>query len=51
MKAFTILILFFCFALAAIGQSDYPDSGFTNKLEAKNQLVNGLKEGKWVEIF
>jgi antitoxin component YwqK of YwqJK toxin-antitoxin module len=26
-----------------------PDSGFTNKAEAKNLRVNGLKEGKWCE--
>jgi antitoxin component YwqK of YwqJK toxin-antitoxin module len=26
-------------------------SGFTNKAEAKNQLVNGLKEGKWFEYL
>ena len=25
------------------------DSGFTNKSEAKNLMVNGLKEGKWME--
>jgi antitoxin component YwqK of YwqJK toxin-antitoxin module len=25
------------------------DDGFTNKAEARNQIVNGLKEGKWVE--
>jgi|GEM_PF-1306076 antitoxin component YwqK of YwqJK toxin-antitoxin module len=28
-----------------------PESGFTNKAEAKNQLVNGLQEGKWIEYF
>ncbi len=27
------------------------DSGFTNKAEAKNKMVNGKKEGKWVEEF
>src|SRR5579863_6711406 len=25
------------------------DSGFTNKAEAKNLMVNGLKEGRWIE--
>jgi len=25
------------------------DSGFTNKAEAKNKMVNGKKEGKWVD--
>lgn len=57
MKAFLILILSFLFALATFGQ-DYPDSarpddsvgrGFTNKAEAKNLTINGLKEGKWME--
>jgi hypothetical protein len=50
MKAFLILILSLSFTLTAIGQ-DYPDSGFTNKAEAKNLTVNGLKEGKWVEYY
>jgi len=27
-----------------------PDSGFTNKAEAKNLLVKGLKEGTWLEF-
>lgn len=36
------------FTVSAWAQ-DYPDSGFTNKAEAKNLTVNGLKEGKWVE--
>ncbi|HTB30831.1 MAG TPA: hypothetical protein VK808_02330, partial [Bacteroidia bacterium] len=45
---FLIGIIFLFIALGAFGQ-DYPDSGFTNKAEAKNLMVNGLKEGKWVE--
>jgi antitoxin component YwqK of YwqJK toxin-antitoxin module len=32
-------------------QAEYPDSGFTNKSEAKNMTVNGLKEGKWIEYL
>lgn len=51
MKYFTFLILLLFFAISAIGQIDYPDSGFTNKTEAKNLMVNGFKEGKWVEYF
>jgi antitoxin component YwqK of YwqJK toxin-antitoxin module len=36
--------------LAAIAQQpEYPDSGFTNKAEAKNLTINGLREGKWCE--
>src|ERR1700679_660534 len=49
MKIFFILILSFSFSIAAIGQIEYPDSGFTNKAEAKNLMVNGEKEGKGVE--
>jgi outer membrane protein OmpA-like peptidoglycan-associated protein len=33
------------------GQNTLTDSGFTNKTEAKNKLVNGMKEGRWVEYF
>jgi len=29
----------------------YSDSGFTNKAEAKNKMVKGLKEGKWIEYL
>jgi antitoxin component YwqK of YwqJK toxin-antitoxin module len=32
-------------------QAQYPDSGFTNKAEANNMTVNGLKEGKWIEYY
>jgi len=42
--------IFLFFALTAFGQ-EYPDYGFTNKAEAKNQMVNGLKEGKWIEYM
>ena len=41
---FTIILVFV--ALNVFGQ---PDSGFTNKAEAKNLIVNGKKEGKWCE--
>jgi antitoxin component YwqK of YwqJK toxin-antitoxin module len=50
MRTICILILSLSFTIAAFGQ-DYPDSGFTNKAEAKNQMVNGKKEGKWIEYF
>jgi len=56
MKPFFILIISLSFSLIAFGQADSlarPDDsvgrGFTNKAEAKNLMVNGLKEGKWVE--
>jgi antitoxin component YwqK of YwqJK toxin-antitoxin module len=48
MKPLLILILFLSFTLNSFGQAD---SGFTNKAEAKNQTVNGLKEGKWIEYI
>src|SRR5665213_1795900 len=45
-----ILILFISLTFSAFGQQpEYSDSGFTNKAEAKNLIVNGLKEGKWIE--
>lgn len=47
-KAFFILSIFSFFAVTTIGQQD---SGFTNRAEAKNLMVNGLKEGKWVEYL
>lgn len=47
-KAFFILSIFSFFAVTTIGQQD---SGFTNRAEAKNLMVNGLKEGKWVEYY
>ena len=50
MKPLLILILSLLFALSAMGQQpESSDSGFTNKTEAKNQFVNKLKEGKWIE--
>jgi antitoxin component YwqK of YwqJK toxin-antitoxin module len=42
----SFIILFSFISLIAFGQRD---SGFTDKKEAKNLMVNGLKEGKWVE--
>ncbi|HTB32418.1 MAG TPA: hypothetical protein VK808_10355 [Bacteroidia bacterium] len=49
MKKSLLIIISFGFALNAIGQQASYDEGFTNKAEAKNQLVNGVKDGKWVE--
>ncbi|HTA84509.1 MAG TPA: carboxypeptidase regulatory-like domain-containing protein [Bacteroidia bacterium] len=46
MKPFLIILISLITTLTAFGQAD---SGFTNKAEAKNLTVNGLKEGKWVE--
>lgn len=46
MRGLVVFIVLVLFGNTAIGQQD---SGFTDKAEAKNLLVNGLKEGKWVE--
>ncbi len=52
MKPFLIILICLFTTLTAYGQQpEYPDSGFTNKTEAKNLTVNGLKEGKWVEYL
>src|ERR1700722_8015952 len=52
MKPLLIILISLFTTLTAIGQQpEYPDSGFTNKAEAKNLIVNGLKEGKWIEYF
>jgi len=42
-----IIILLFI-TITAFGQNP-ADSGFTNKAEAKNQTIKGLKQGKWLE--
>lgn len=51
MKYMFVIALSLLFALNTYGQQNYPDSGFTNKAEAKNLIVNGKKEGKWLEYF
>jgi len=58
MRTLFFLILSVTFTLNVVGQvSDmiYLDSvvhrGFTNKAEAENKTVNGLREGKWLEYF
>ncbi|HTB31835.1 MAG TPA: hypothetical protein VK808_07400 [Bacteroidia bacterium] len=50
MKIFLILTVSHLFAISAKGQP-YQDSGFTHKSEAKNLLINDLKEGKWLEYL
>ncbi len=42
----TFTLIFCCFVFIVAAQQ-----GFTSKAEAKNQMVNGLKEGKWVEYL
>ncbi len=49
MKPFVSLIVALFIAFVSFGQAD--SLGFTNKAEAKNLIVNGLKEGKWCVYF
>ena len=51
MKPLLTTLIFLFMAITAIGQQDYPDSGFTNKAEAKNLMVNGMKDDKWIEYY
>src|ERR1700728_4756526 len=47
-----ILILSLFSSLTVFGQQpEYPDSGFTNKAEARNLIMNGKEEGKWCEYI
>jgi hypothetical protein len=46
----SILILFTSFLFIG-GVRAQQDSDFTDKAEAKNLLVNGLREGKWIEYI
>ena len=39
------------FSLRSICSFAQQDTGFTDKSEAKNLTVNGLKDGKWIEYF
>ena len=49
MKICLTALIFLYFTTAGFAQRNLPDTGFTNKAEAKNEMVNGAKEGKWVE--
>lgn len=46
MRSSFLIFFYFCAAC-----SDMSEHGFTNKAEAKNEMVNGKKEGKWIEYF
>jgi hypothetical protein len=48
MKLFIPLILSLSLAVTAFGQVD---SGFTVKAEAKDLMVDGAKEGNWIQYF
>jgi antitoxin component YwqK of YwqJK toxin-antitoxin module len=49
MKTKFAFIIALLIATVSFGQTD--TLGFTSKAEANNLMVNGLKEGKWVEYF
>jgi antitoxin component YwqK of YwqJK toxin-antitoxin module len=57
MKGFLVLIVVVLFACnnevqySADATEILSDSGFTNRAAAKNLMVNGLKQGKWVEYY
>jgi len=51
MKLYSTLLLSLVLALNTAGQTKPDLLGFTNKAEAKNQRVNGFKEGKWLEYL
>jgi len=46
MRIFIISTLFFFIAC-----NNLSEQGFTNKAEARNELKNGVKEGKWIEYI
>jgi len=52
MKTLLLTTLSLAFTFTVSGQQMTSDTnGFTNKAEAKNQMVNGLKDGKWLEYY
>jgi len=55
MKPLSYILFTFNFSLftqcVIAQQPQYPDSGFTNKAEAKNLTINDLKEGTWFEYL
>lgn len=51
MKTALITLIISCFAFNSLGQTAPDSVGFTRKAEAKNKLVDGVKEGKWVEYI
>ncbi|HXB11789.1 MAG TPA: hypothetical protein VNZ45_07380 [Bacteroidia bacterium] len=48
MKSILLVFLLLIIHFSLFAQQD---SGFTDKMEAANKLVNGLKEGKWLEYL
>jgi hypothetical protein len=51
MKTLLMLIACLSISLTVLGQQEWTDTSFTNKSEATNKTVNGLKEGKWIEYY
>lgn len=50
MRIVIVSIFFVLYAISSVAQTRAVNNGFADTAEAKNQIVNGLKEGKWVEI-
>ncbi len=50
MKIFLTIAVSLSFTAVVIAQN-IVDSGFTNKSDAKNLIVNGVKEGKWIQYY
>src|ERR1700677_4798453 len=48
MKSILILILSLSFSLTVTGQT-LPDVVINSRNDYKNEIVNGVKEGKWLE--
>jgi antitoxin component YwqK of YwqJK toxin-antitoxin module len=51
MKTKLIIILSLFFSLASFAQKPLPEDGFTDKNEATNKTVNGIKKGKWIQYI
>lgn len=51
MKTVLITMVISFSAFTGYGQTTADSMGFTHKAEAKNRLVDGVKEGKWIEYI
>jgi antitoxin component YwqK of YwqJK toxin-antitoxin module len=51
LKLFISLLIVFSYSVIPVMGQNMPDSGFTDKREARNKMVNRVKEGKWVEYW
>jgi len=51
MKTILGTLLFILFTNLGFAQEVLPDSTFSDRKEAKNLMVNGVKQGKWIEYY